>query len=103
MLQAFYHGRLVINPFDKSYDYYPDLDLVPKVNDAYDTMYAEESDTGQKNRPFKTPTGISCVMRFIFFMRTTALPRRRNGSLISVATIPTCLSWTPTPHPCRRN
>ena len=48
MLQAMYHGRLVINPFDKSYDYYPDLDLVPKINDAYDTMYAEESDAGQK-------------------------------------------------------
>jgi hypothetical protein len=49
MLQALYHGRLVINPFDKSYDYYPDLDLVPKVNDAYDTMYAEEPDAGLKD------------------------------------------------------
>jgi hypothetical protein len=48
MLQAMYHGRLVINPFDKSYDYYPDLDLVSKINDAYNTMYAEESDAGQK-------------------------------------------------------
>ena len=48
MLQALYHGRLVINPFDKSYDYYPDLDLVSKLNDAYDTMYAEEPDAGQK-------------------------------------------------------
>ena len=49
MLQAFYHGRLVINPFDKSYDFYPDLALVSKVNDAYETEYAEESDPGQKN------------------------------------------------------
>lgn len=48
MLQALYHGRLVINPFDKSYDYYPDLDLVAKVNAAYDTMYAEDPDPGQK-------------------------------------------------------
>ncbi|HUA38830.1 MAG TPA: hypothetical protein VMA35_10605 [Candidatus Sulfopaludibacter sp.] len=48
MLQALYHGRLVINPFDKSYDYYPDLDLVSKINDAYNTMYAEEPDLGQK-------------------------------------------------------
>ncbi len=48
MLQALYHGRLVINPFDQSYDYYPDLDLVSKLNDAYDTMYAEEPDAGQK-------------------------------------------------------
>jgi hypothetical protein len=49
MLQAFYHGRLVINPFDKTYELYPDLDLVSKVNDAYETMYAEEPDAGQKN------------------------------------------------------
>jgi hypothetical protein len=49
MLQAFYHGRLVINPFDKSYNLYPDLDLVSKVNDAYDTMFAEEEDPGQKD------------------------------------------------------
>jgi len=49
MLQALYHGRLVINPFDKSYDLYPNLDLVAKVNDAYETMYAEEADPGQKN------------------------------------------------------
>ncbi|HKW29027.1 MAG TPA: hypothetical protein VJT54_06810 [Verrucomicrobiae bacterium] len=48
MLQALYHGRLVINPFDKSYDFYPDLDLVSKINAAYDTMYAEESEAGQK-------------------------------------------------------
>ncbi len=49
LLQAFYHGRLVINPFDKSYDYYPDLDLVSRVNDAYDTMYAEEPEASQKD------------------------------------------------------
>jgi hypothetical protein len=49
MLQAFYHGRLIINPFDKSYNFYPDLDLIPKVNDAYETEYAEESDPGEKN------------------------------------------------------
>jgi hypothetical protein len=48
MLQAFYHGRLVINPFDKTYNFYPDLDLIPKVNDVYETMYAEEPSTGQK-------------------------------------------------------
>lgn len=47
--QAFYHGRLVINPFDKSDDFYPDLDLVSKANDAYQTEYTEESDPGQKS------------------------------------------------------
>jgi hypothetical protein len=49
MLQAFYHGRLVVNPFDQSWDLYPDLDLVSKVNEAYETMYAEEPDPSQKN------------------------------------------------------
>jgi len=49
LLQAFYHGRLVTNPFDKSYEYYPDLDLVSRVNDAYVTSYAEETDPAQKN------------------------------------------------------
>lgn len=49
MLQAFYHGRIVIDPFDKSYDFYPDLDLVSKVNSAYETSYAEETDPGQKD------------------------------------------------------
>ena len=49
MLQALYHGRLVINPFDQSYALYPDLDLTAKLNDAYNTMYAEEPDPGQKD------------------------------------------------------
>ena len=49
MLQSFYHGRLVINPFDKTYDLYPDLDLVSKLNDTYEIMYAEEPDPGQKD------------------------------------------------------
>ena len=49
MLQAFYHGRLVINPFDKTYDLYPDLDLVSKLYDTYEIMYAEEPDPGQRD------------------------------------------------------
>jgi len=49
MLQALYHGRLVINPFDQSYALYPDLDLTAKLNEAYNTMYAEEPDPGQKD------------------------------------------------------
>jgi hypothetical protein len=49
LLQAFYHGRLVVNPFDKSVELYPDLDLVARVNAAYETRYAEETDSGQRN------------------------------------------------------
>ncbi len=49
MLQAFRNGRLVVNPFDKTYDLYPDLDLVSKLFDTYETMYAEEPNPGQKD------------------------------------------------------
>jgi len=46
MLQAFYHGRYLANPFNKSYELGPDLDLIPKVNDVYETMMQEDA----KNR-----------------------------------------------------
>ena len=42
MLQAFYHGRFIANPFNKSYELGTDLGLIPKVNDAYETMMAED-------------------------------------------------------------
>ena len=46
MLQAFYHGRYIANPFNESYALAPDLGLVPKVNDTYETMMRED----EKNR-----------------------------------------------------
>ena len=46
MLQAFYHGRFIANPFNKSYALGPDLGLIPKVNDTYETMMRED----EKNR-----------------------------------------------------
>jgi hypothetical protein len=46
MIQAFYHGRFIANPFNKSYALGPDLGLIPKVNDAYETMMRED----EKNR-----------------------------------------------------
>jgi hypothetical protein len=44
MLQAFHHGRIVTDPFNHtdSADY-PNLDLIPKVNDAYETMMQEDA------------------------------------------------------------
>ncbi|MGA2788250.1 MAG: hypothetical protein ABSF60_12050 [Verrucomicrobiota bacterium] len=42
MLQAFYHGRLIANPFNKSYELGPDLGLVSKVNDTYETLMKED-------------------------------------------------------------
>ena len=46
MLQAFYHGRFIANPFNGSYALGPDLGLIPKVNDTYETMMRED----EKNR-----------------------------------------------------
>ena len=43
MLKAFQHGRIIRNPFNHSYELVPNLDLVSKVNDAYEKMYAEET------------------------------------------------------------
>ncbi|HZL13963.1 MAG TPA: hypothetical protein VFC85_07435, partial [Verrucomicrobiae bacterium] len=48
MLQAFHHGRIISNPFSKTYALGPDLKLIPKVNKAYEQNYAEEKDAGQK-------------------------------------------------------
>jgi hypothetical protein len=42
MLQAFYHGRFIANPFNKSSALVPNLGLIPKVNDTYETMMAED-------------------------------------------------------------
>jgi hypothetical protein len=42
MLQAFHHGRIIIDPFTQSYSLGPNLDLIPNVNQAYETLMAEE-------------------------------------------------------------
>ncbi len=46
MLQAFHHGRIIKDPFAKTASLEPNLDLVAKVNDAYETMMREDA----KNR-----------------------------------------------------
>ena len=47
--QAFRHGHMIVNPFMRMVELAPDLDLIPKANDSYLKMYAEEPDAGQKN------------------------------------------------------
>ena len=49
MQQAFFHGRIITDPFSKTYALAPDLDLASKVFDAYEQEYAEEANPGQKN------------------------------------------------------
>ena len=46
MLQAFHHGRIINDPFAKTTSLEPNLDLVPRVNDAYETLMQED----EKNR-----------------------------------------------------
>ncbi|MGH7951318.1 MAG: hypothetical protein ACREFE_05295 [Limisphaerales bacterium] len=48
MLQAFHHGRIITDPFSKTYALEPNLDLVSKVNAAYETEYAEEKNPNQQ-------------------------------------------------------
>jgi len=49
LLQSFHHGRIVADPFTKTYSLGPNLDLIPQVNEAYLQMYADEADPSQKD------------------------------------------------------
>ena len=49
MLQSFHHGRLILNPFNQRPELFPNLDLVSKVNDAYEKMYAEETQPNMRD------------------------------------------------------
>jgi hypothetical protein len=49
MQQTFYQGRLISNPFNKTYALAPNLDIVANANDVYLQMYADETDQGQKD------------------------------------------------------
>jgi hypothetical protein len=48
MLQAFHHGRIINDPFSGRVELVPNLNLIPKVNDAYLQMYDEETSPSQK-------------------------------------------------------
>jgi hypothetical protein len=41
IFQAFHHGRLIANPFEDRYSLGPNLELIPKVNAAYEQEMAE--------------------------------------------------------------
>ena len=46
--QAFKHGRLISDPFNKTYSLEPNLDLVPRVYATYNQMAAEETNVSMK-------------------------------------------------------
>jgi hypothetical protein len=43
VFQAFKHGRVIANPFTPTYALGPNLDLIPKANEAYETMMTEDA------------------------------------------------------------
>jgi hypothetical protein len=49
MQQAFFHGRIINDPFSRRYSLVPNLDLASKANDAYEQQYADESNAGQRD------------------------------------------------------
>ena len=77
MLQAFHHGRIIDDPFAKTSSLEPNLDLVPKVNDAYLQLYAEETQPNQKNGISESPPEFS-EGRGLFSLRKQPHGRRRQ-------------------------
>jgi hypothetical protein len=55
MMQAFQHGEIVVNPYTHTAELAPNLALIPKVNAAYETEMAEDTNaaphiaTGHRN------------------------------------------------------
>jgi hypothetical protein len=55
MMQAFQHGQIIDNPFTHGAELGPNLAIIPKVNDAYETMMREDTNdahniaTGHRN------------------------------------------------------
>jgi hypothetical protein len=49
IFQAFKHGRIIPDPFTKTYSLGPNLDLIPQVNKAYLDLYKQETDPNQTN------------------------------------------------------
>lgn len=43
MMQAFQHGQIIDNPFEHTAALGPNLAIIPKVNDAYETMMREDT------------------------------------------------------------
>jgi hypothetical protein len=49
MQLSWQRGRLVDNPFNNTTEFTPNLDVIPKVNDTYMQMYAEETEPNQRD------------------------------------------------------
>ena len=64
MLQAFYHGRFIADPFARTYSLGPNLDLIPKVNEAYETMMQDDP----KNRDHIATAHRNFLRNAVYFL-----------------------------------
>jgi hypothetical protein len=64
MLLSFQRGRLVTNPFAKSLDFGPNLDIIPKVNFAYEQAARED----EKNRDHIEKAHRNFVRDAVYFL-----------------------------------
>jgi hypothetical protein len=58
--QAFKHGRIITNPFNNTYSLGPNLELAAKANDAYEKMYAEETQPAMRDGILKAQGNFLC-------------------------------------------
>ena len=72
MLQAFHQGRLIRDPFNQSYELVPDLDLASKVNDAYEKMYAEETQSSMRDGIHKAHRNFLCDAVYFLYENNRA-------------------------------
>ncbi len=49
LLTDLYRGRLEADPYRRQFDFAPNLDIIPKLNQAYEDAYAAEPGAGEKN------------------------------------------------------
>ena len=88
MLQAFHHGRLVINPFDKRFDLWPE-----PGHDSQGQRFLLTNVCRGNRSPARRTDILQAHRNFLrdavyFLYETTAWPRRPNGSIISVEKYP---------------
>jgi hypothetical protein len=60
MYQAFKHGRIINDPFNKTYALEPNLELIPHVNEAYEKMFAEETQPNMRDGILRAQRNFLC-------------------------------------------
>jgi hypothetical protein len=66
MLLSFQRGRLVVNPFEKSFMFGPNLDIIPKVDSAY--SQAEEEDEPNRDHIQRAHRNFLCDAVYFLYV-----------------------------------